>query len=389
MPSLDLIQNASQHNGPMISEPIIQGSLFGVLEKNTIVYTPIKDNNNYQTIFENLVNHFSIQNRRFLGNKNRLLNFIENIVNKKCENFKSFCDIFAGTGVVGAKFNNENIKVISNDILNSNFVAISAFIGSKNIDIEKLKNKINYLNCIKAESDNYFSLNYGGTFFTIENARKIGAIRSEIENIAENQEEKNALITSLIYATDKVANTVGHYDAFRKKLDSIKSIKLLIPTIEFKNNRNNEIYKEDANVLIRKIECDVLYIDPPYNSRQYCDAYHLLENLVNWEKPKVFGKAKKMDRSNLKSNYCLKSAPQAFEDLIQNAKCKHILISYNNTGESKDGRSNARISDAQMMDILKRKGDVEIFERDYRAFSTGKSNTDGNSERIFYCKVKN
>lgn len=389
MPNLDTIQDTNQCNESIISEPIIQGSLFSVLEKSPIVYTTTKDNNNYQVILENLINHFSIQNRRFLGNKNRLLNFIENIVNKKCGDFKSFCDIFSGTGVVGAKFNNKNVKIISNDILNSNFIALSTFIGSKNIDIEKLKGKINYLNNIKAESVNYFSVNYGNTFFTIDNAKKIGAIREEIENIAENQEEKNALITSLIYATDKVANTVGHYDAFRKKLDSIRPIKLLIPKIELENNYNNEIYKEDANVLIRKIECDILYIDPPYNSRQYCDAYHLLENLVVWNKPEVFGKAKKMDRSGLKSNYCLKSAPLVFADLIQNAKCKHILISYNNTGESKDSRSNARITDVQIMNVLKRKGEVEIFERDYKAFSTGKSNTEGNSERIFYCKVKN
>jgi adenine-specific DNA-methyltransferase len=168
----------------------------------------------------------------------------------------------------------------------------------------------------------------------------------------------------------------------------VQSIKLLVPTVETKNNEGNLIYNEDANKLIRKIECDVLYIDPPYNSRQYCDAYHLLENLVTWQKPTVYGKAGKMDRMGLKSEYCLKSAASAFSDLIKNAKCKHILVSYNNTGESKGGRSNARIKDKDIMQILTNKGDVEIFERDYKAFTTGKSNSDGNVERIFYCKVK-
>ncbi len=187
---------------------------------------------------------------------------------------------------------------------------------------------------------------------------------------------------------DKVANTVGHYDAFRKKLDMTKPLKLLIPNIDNSHNINNEIYKMDANKLIRKINCDVLYIDPPYNSRQYSDAYHLLENLAKWEKPEVFGKAKKMDRSHIKSEYCLKSAINAFKDLINNAKCKHILLSYNNTGFSKDGRSNARISDENILKILQSKGDIEIFERDYKAFTTGKSSDNNNVERIFYCKVK-
>lgn len=332
-------------------------------------------------------NSFKLQNRRFLGNKHKLLDFIEDVVNEKCRGFDSFCDIFSGTGVVGERFNNKNIKIISNDLLSSNYISISTFLLSKEIDYKKLEEKIAHLNEIEARSDNYFSENYGSTYFTLENARKIGEIREEIDAIYENEEERNALITSLIYATDKVANTVGHYDAYRKKLDSTNPIKLLMPEINLKNNSNNEVFNENANSLIRKIKCDVLYLDPPYNSRQYCDSYHLIENLVAWEKPVVFGKAGKMDRSNLKSDYCLKSAPQAFDDLIKNANCKHILVSYNNTGESKDGRSNARINDEEMITSLRKRGDVEIFERDYRAFTTGRSDVNGNIERIFYCKV--
>ena len=62
----------------------------------------------------------------------------------------------------------------------------------------------------------------------------------------------------------------------------------------------------DANEFIKNVKADLVYIDPPYNSRQYCDAYHLLENVARWEKPEVFGTAKKMDRSKLKSKYCSK-----------------------------------------------------------------------------------
>ena len=236
-------------------------------------------------------------------------------------------------------------------------------------------------------NDNYFSEHFGNTFFTLKNARKIGAIREKIAEIAKNENEKTVLVTALLYAVDKVANTVGHYDAYRKKLDTIQPLRLLVPDFNPENNLNNEIYKEDANQLIKKIRCDVLYIDPPYNSRQYSDAYHLLENLATWDKPLVHGKAKKMDRSHIKSAYCLKSASKAFTDLISSANCKHILLSYNNTGESKDGRSNARISDEEIIRILRSRGEVDVFERDYKAFTAGKSDTDGNTERVFYCKV--
>jgi adenine-specific DNA-methyltransferase len=257
------------------------------------------------------------------------------------------------------------------------------------VNSEEITKKIALLNNLDISYDNYFSENFGNTFFTLENAKKIGAIREKIDEIAKDEVEKTVLITSLIYAVDKVANTVGHYDAYRKGLDMIQSLRLLMPDLKVENNLNNEIYQTDANQLIKKISCDVLYLDPPYNSRQYADAYHLLENLAKWEKPPVFGKAKKMDRAQLKSNYCLKSATSSFADLIGNADCKHILVSYNNTGESKDGRSNARISDAQIINTLKSRGDVDIFERDYKAFTAGKSETDGHTERIFYCKVAN
>lgn len=366
----------------------IQGTLFALLEIEKPIYeVSIQKIGKPHFHFSKAKdNTFRLQNRRYLGNKYKLLGFIEDIVLEKCNGMKSFCDIFAGTGVVGERFNKPEIKVISNDFLFTNYVCLKAFLGT-NLPIQNIIDKIGILNNLKNDQDNYFSKYFGNTYFSLENARKIGAIREEIERIAETEDEKNIFICSLIYAVDKVANTVGHYDAFRKDLDMLQPIKLLAPDIDYLNNGNNEIYKEDANVLIRKIACDVLYIDPPYNSRQYSDAYHLLENLAEWKKPNVEGVAKKMDRSHIKSSYCLKNATQTFEDLIKNADCKHILLSYNNTGDSKDGRSNARINDNAILRILKDKGEVEIFERDYKAFSAGKSNGDGNAERIFYCKV--
>jgi len=357
----------------------IQSTLFDLLEVDNPVYEVGIRKNNKQYFHTTKIkdNSFQLQNRRYLGNKYKLLGFIEDIVSEKCNSIESFCDIFAGTGMVGERFNKPEIKVISNDLLFSNFVCLKSFLGTTS-EISNLAKKIEILNSLEANEDNYFSRNFGGTYFSQENARKIGAIREVIENISESEEEKNGLICSLLYAVDKVANTVGHYDAYRKKLDTLQPLKLLAPDIECSYNCQNEVYREDANVLIKKISCDVLYIDPPYNSRQYSDAYHLLENLAEWKKPEVEGVARKMDRSHIKSSYCLKSAARAFEDLIIAANCKYILLSYNNTGDSKDGRSNARIKDKDILRILRNKGDVEIFERDYKSFTTGKSSDDEN-----------
>ncbi len=166
----------------------IQYSLFDVFDTPSPLYTPIAQRShqvNFSKREREIVGYFAIQNRRFLGNKYKLLGFTEDIVNEKCNGFDSFCDIFAGTGVVGERFNEKNIKVISNDILTSNYVSLATFLLARQLNLNKLEEKNTFLNSVDAKSDNYFSEHYGDTYFTLENARKIGAIRENIDNIAE------------------------------------------------------------------------------------------------------------------------------------------------------------------------------------------------------------
>ena len=331
---------------------------------------------------------FAQHSRRYLGNKHKLIQFIREIVAAKCPRYQSVADVFAGTGVVGAAFNAPDMRILTNDLLLSNYVCLDTFLGAQVDRHRRIVEMVDHLNHIPLGKTNYFSYHFGGRYFSQENARKIGSIRTEIDRIVADDTEKNILLCALVYAVDKVANTVGHYDAYRKRMDMLQSVQLAVPAIDVNSNSNNEIYCEDANQLIRRIDCDVLYIDPPYNSRQYSDTYHLLENLTAWEKPAVKGVACKMDRSHIKSRYCINDAANALADLVQHASCRHILLSYNNTGDAMNGRSNARITDAEIMDILAAKGDVEIFSQQHKAFTTGKNVAEDNAERVFYCRVK-
>ena len=114
----------------------------------------------------------------------------------------------------------------------------------------------------------------------------------------------------------------------------------------------------------------------------------MIENIARWEKPEVFGVAKKMDRTALKSKYCTREAPAAFEDLIKNISAKYIVVSYNNMAKKGNDRSNARISDSQILETLENKGEVKTFSKPLKAFTTGKSEHSDNEERLFVCKVK-
>ncbi|MFV2015952.1 MAG: DNA adenine methylase [Candidatus Heimdallarchaeota archaeon] len=326
-----------------------------------------------------------IKSRRFLGNKYRLIPFIKNIVEKKCGTYNTVIDIFAGTGVVGESFNNKTTKIISNDILISNFISLSAWLRTTELDITQAKKIIKGFNNLNIHTPNYVSEKFGDRYFTMSSARKIGEIRELIENYSDSL--KNVLLTSLLYALDSVANTVGHYDMYRMKLDNIKKLNLKLPLINTRYNENNEVYQKDGNDLIREISGDILYLDPPYNSRQYSDCYHVLENIVEWKKPRVYGKAQKMIRDHIKSEYNKKEAVKYLENLIEEADTKHILLSYNSTRNSHHPRSNAKISDDLILEILRHKGEVKIYQKQINNFSAGKSNSMNHHERVFYCKV--
>ena len=96
----------------------------------------------------------------------------------------------------------------------------------------------------------------------------------------------------------------------------------------------------------------------------------------------------KMDRTGLKSSYCTKSAPLVMSDLIKSLDTKYILVSYNNMANTGNARSNARITDDELLAALEAKGEVTVFSQDYKAFTTGKSDIKDNQERLFLCKVR-
>lgn len=328
-----------------------------------------------------------INNRRYLGNKYKLLPFITKIVNEECPDIKSVADIFAGTGAVSSAFLNKIIT--TNDLMYSNYICNFAWFGPQEYDPRVVIDHIIRYNAASECKDNYMTENFANTYFSYNDCAKIGFIREDIEQNYRggsiNDRERAILITSLLYAMDKIAKTCGHYDAYRKGADFDTSLELFVPLAEVHNNSANKCFNRDANELVREISADLVYIDPPYNSRQYCDVYHLLENIARWEKPDVYGVAKKMNRDGMKSRYCTRDAAEAFEDLIKHIEAKYILLSYNNMATKGNERSNAKIADEDIMRILQSKGTVRVFSENYKAFSAGKSNIANNAERLFLC----
>ena len=333
------------------------------------------------------IDKLKINNRRYLGSKQKLLDFIKKVVDENTHSIKSIADIFGGTGVVADLFREEGKEIIVNDILASNYISYQTWFGTEKVNYRKIINKLKELNNLEGVNG-YVTKNFGNRYFSLENAQKIDAIREQIEVYSDiNKREKSFLLTSLLYSMDKVANTVGHYDAYRKTMDSNRPLYLRLPELNI--NKENQIYNEDANSLVRKIKADLVYIDTPYNSRGYESAYHVLENVIEWKKPAVEGVAKKaVNRSEKSSEYTKSKAPQAFDDLIQNIDAKYILVSYNNMAQKGNSRSNAKISNEEIMTSLEKRGEVLVFSTDFNAFTTGKSKITNHKELLYLCMIR-
>ena len=334
------------------------------------------------------VKTINLESRRYIGNKTKLTNWIMNTILEETENCNSFLDIFAGTATVSKSAFQHFNKVIINDILFSNHIIYKAFFEIGNWNKPKLLAILDNWNNLNPNeiNENYFSENFGDKFFEKNVSLKIGYIRQDIENEKNNLTDKeyNILLATLIYNIDKIANTVGHFDAYIKK--PIRN-----PNIEFKlinpvDFAAIEIYKENANVLAQKISADITYIDPPYNSRQYSRFYHLYENLVKWQKPELFGVALKPEPENM-SVYCTVGARKAFDLLIRNLNTKYIAVSYNNTYNSKSKSSENKIKLEEIESILKKKGETKVFECAHKFFNTGKTEFNDHKELLFITKV--
>lgn len=338
---------------------------------------------------------------RYLGNKTRMLENINSVILDNNITEGIFCDLFAGSGSVGDYFK-ERFQIISNDYLHSLSIVNKAKLENKDIPSFKdfikkygvdpftyFNNKI-YISDSQFFITNNYSPKGNRQFFTEKNATKIDGIRIEIEKLYKDfiidLKERNFLIASLIESVMGVSNTTGTYEAYLKNWDNraLKEFELQPINIRKANKIfNNTIYNKDSNDLLRKINGDVLYIDPPYTVTDYNSAYHVLESISKYDYPTIGGITGRRKEITKKSKYTKKKqALINFEDLFRQANFNHILVSYSTQG---------LVSVDELVELAKKfaiNNEVKVYEFPFREYKNIRSSQKGDDlkEIILYFK---
>ena len=285
---------------------------------------------------------------RYLGNKTRMLEKIDDFIKRNKIDGTIFCDLFSGSASVCDYFK-DRYQIIANDILKSSFYFTKAKVTNADVPSFCTFKQIHGVDVFDyfthkkyPKNDKHFLWkNYsprgGRQFFTEEVANKIDGIRLELDILLKNKEinehEYDFLLASLLETTMGLSNTTGTYEAFLKNWDSRAHKTFVLKPLSLAKkplfSENNVVYNEDSNNLIKKIRGDILYLDTPYTVTDYSSAYHLLETIALYDNPEIRGLTGRRVKKPEKSKYSIENkVADVYEDLIKNANFKHIVISY-------------------------------------------------------------
>lgn len=361
----------------------------------------------------------------YIGNKRRLLPFIENAflnILEEDKNIKTALDLFAGSGSVSRLLKTLNLKVYSNDWEYYSYILNYAHICINEKDVKNMfkhtggvENTINIINNIETinDKDRYISKYYAPLddnnpdlknerlFYTQYNATRIDIIRHNIEelykNKAINKKEYYYLLASIIYEGATHTNTSGVFKAFHsgfggRNKDALKRIlsPISLKELSLYDGIKGEVSMLDANEYVLKNKdkhFDLLYLDPPYNQHQYGSNYHLLNTIALWDKPEInreiYINGKKTDKGGIrkdwvktKSDYCYKkTAKDAFKNLIDNINASHIVMSYSTDGI---------IDYDDLISILESKGKLKIVTSEYTKYRGAKRSVINKTKNVEY-----
>jgi adenine-specific DNA-methyltransferase len=205
-------------------------------------------------------------------------------------------------------------------------------------------------------------------FFTVENAKRMDYVRKCIENSSLEPSEKVFALASLLVSADAVANCASVYGAYLKKFKRVAEKPLVLKPIHTCSiGSHGNCFNKDVlhPEFLKSLEVDLLYLDPPYNERQYSKNYFPLSVLAmhpDEQNSLVLTGKTGIPGTCFKSPFCSKkTVSQSFETVLQHTKAKWVFISYN---------SESLLDKETLLTLLKNYGDAKVIERPYKRFQS-------------------
>ena len=295
----------------------------------------------------------------YIGNKRKILPFIERSLNQIGIKDYTFLDLFSGSGIVSrlAKVHGAK-KIITNDLEYYSMVLNGVFLrneeGNKK-EFEEMKQEI----LSKPLFEGWVSENYAPKddndiqrgercFYTRENALIIDSYLESLKKLP--CEVADMFLAPLIYEASVHTNTSGVFKGFYKNKQGIgqfggegkNALQRICGKIDPQfpvfcpNETENIIISADASRVAKDTEIvgqakgiDITYIDPPYNQHPYGSNYFMLNAIAKCKCPeeisKVSGIPKDWNRSIY--NKRVEGVMQLLKD-IENVDSKYVLLSY-------------------------------------------------------------
>ncbi|MBC7789749.1 MAG: DNA adenine methylase [Anaerolineae bacterium] len=361
---------------------------------------------------------------RYIGNKTRLLPFILDAIDTLGISPAVAHDAFAGTASVGRSLKARGWRVASSDLMTYSYVFQRAYVVAGRIPaFRKLRaGDATLRRALRSPTLRSRAEERGGTalhaiaefleawlepdcgfmssefspaaggrrmFFTEDNAARIDAIRRKLFEWRRDglidEDSYFLLLAALIEGADRVANTAGVYAAYMKQWQPNARRQLEIsPEMPISGTPKSSAHLADAVAVARDIgRIELLYVDPPYNARQYSGYYHVPEIIARgWfeQRPTPQGVAGLVGIGRQKSAWCSRNTVAlALDELLAASGARHVLVSYNSEGLLPGDELTAILASASV------NGEVRTFGQEYKRY---RADSDRDGRRYSGDRVK-
>jgi adenine-specific DNA-methyltransferase len=300
---------------------------------------------------------------KYIGSKRALLTQILSAIGAAAPAGATVADLFSGTARVGHALKGAGYRVLANDHNSYAHILATCYVqADADHWAEPARKILDDLQRLPPRAD-WFTETYcvAARYFHPDNGARIEAVREAILKLGAEPELEAVLLTSLLEAADRVDSTAGLQMAYMKRWArrALNPLTLRLPAMQPRPAAGAcAAFCGEAEQVAATLDCDLAYLDPPYNQHSYLRNYHVWETLVRWDQPEVYGVANKRTdcRTRISAFNSRPGIGPALARTIAALRCPTLVVSFSDEGYLKR---------AELEAMLAPRGHVQVVEIPY------------------------